>query len=141
MTLRVIDDTSLDKDLYVFDEFGRCALRGVGALRRIGKATRFSRSQFRGNGINFMPSVTAALSVSNTVISDNADHGIVMRPSGTSRYDGVFTGVKAFRNSTSGIAQLLGPGGSCGATQDIATVYGTVFRWHVLSLCGDKGRR
>jgi hypothetical protein len=32
VTRRVIDDTSLDKDLYVFDEFGRCALRGVGAL-------------------------------------------------------------------------------------------------------------
>jgi hypothetical protein len=59
---------------------------------------------FIGDGINFVPSVMAALSVSNAVVSDNAGHGIVMRPSGTSIYDGVSTAVKAFRNSTGGIA-------------------------------------
>ncbi len=72
---------------------------------------------FTQNGINFVPSVTALLSVSNTVVSDNAGHGIVMQPSGAFIYDGVFTGVKAFRNSTSGIA-IVAPvgGGTLGKT-------------------------
>jgi hypothetical protein len=59
----------------------------------------------------------AALSVSNAVVSDNAGHGIVMRPSGTSIYDDVLTAVKAFRNSTGGIA-LVG---------DVVTAGGKVF--------------
>lgn len=61
---------------------------------------------FVNNGINFVPVNTeSTLIVSDTLISDNGVHGLIMKPSGAGLiFVGTFTRVGANNNGTSGIA-------------------------------------
>lgn len=51
-----------------------------------------------GRGIDFKPNTTSNLSVSNTLVADNASHGILVFPSGSGTVTAVFNRVEAHNN-------------------------------------------
>ncbi|MEA2904859.1 MAG: hypothetical protein QOI12_2246 [Alphaproteobacteria bacterium] len=57
-----------------------------------------------GTGISFVPSVTSDLAVSNTLVADNGDSGILVQPTGSAIVSAVFNRVEVNNNGGYGIA-------------------------------------
>ena len=58
---------------------------------------------FSGDGIQFSPSASSQLFVSNTLVSDNGGQGIVISPSGSGTTNGVLNRVEMENNALSGL--------------------------------------
>ena len=58
---------------------------------------------FTGNGINFVPSASSQLFVSNTLVADNMQYGIQVVPSGISTTKGLIDNVKMQHNGQDGL--------------------------------------
>ncbi len=55
-----------------------------------------------GNGIEFFPNATSNLAMSNTLVADNGDVGILVRPSGSGAVKAVFNRVEVYNSSNDG---------------------------------------
>ncbi len=58
---------------------------------------------FSNNGINFVPSASSQISVSNTLVADNGSHGIAIVPTGSGTTKGVLNHVEMENNLGTGL--------------------------------------
>jgi Right handed beta helix region len=92
-----------------------------------------------GDGINFFPNSTSNLSVSNTLVADNANNGILVLPSGTGAVTAVFNRVEMNNNANNGIVLSgLNSTGTINATvSDSIAAHNGSTGFYVLSASGD----
>jgi hypothetical protein len=70
------------------------------------------------NGIEFEPSASSSLAVSNTLVADNGNAGIIVQPTGAGAVKAVFNRVEVYNNS--GVGLFVGGTASTGTIKATA---------------------